>query len=293
MSSIATRPTVENPEIGQSPDSSRRSRNPGKVILGYGVYAAFTVSILAPLAAIAVMATGKGWFGGRWLPESWTLKWFSFATTVGDLHTLLANTLIIAGLSVVISMGIGIPAAWALARRRVRVRGLLLLLLLVPRMIPPMTVGLGISREFYILGLVDTHFGIAVAHSILVVPLVILVMSAAFEGLDDHLLEAARVCGANGVQVFWHVVGPLVLPGLLAATLFAFVTSLNEFTLTLLTYGPRTLTLTIQTYIEIDKGFREIASAISVFLLAPSLLLLIVIQKYIKPEKIIGGLKGL
>ena len=190
---------------------------------------------------------------------------FSFATTVGDLPTLLANTLIIAGLSVVISMGIGIPAAWALARRRVRVRGLLLLLLLVPRMIPPMTVGLGISREFYILGLVDTHFGIAVAHSILVVPLVILVMSAAFEGLDDHLLEAARVCGANGVQVFWHVVGPLVLPGLLAATLFAFVTSLNEFTLTLLTYGPRTLTLTIQTYIEIDKGFREIASAISVF----------------------------
>ena len=293
MSSIATRPVVESSEIGQSRDTSRRSRNARKALFGYGVYAAFTVYILAPLAAIAVMATGKGWFGGRWLPESWTLKWFSFATTVGDLPSLLANSLIIAGLSIVISMAIGIPAAWALARRRIRVRGLLLLLLLVPRMIPPMTVALGVSREFYILGLVDTHLGIAIAHSILVVPLVILVMSATFEGLEENLLEAARVCGASGVQTLWHVVRPLTLPGLLAATLFAFVTSLNEFTLTLLTYGPRTVTLTIQTYIEISKGFREIASAISVFLLAPSLILLIIIQKYIKPEKIIGGLKGL
>ena len=264
-----------------------------KAPFGYGVYAAFTVFILAPLAAIAVMATGKGWFGGRWLPGAWTLKWFSFANTAMDIPSLLANSLLIAGLSVVISMGIGVPAAWALARRRVRVRGLLLLLLLVPRMIPPMSVALGVSREFYYLGLVDTHIGIAIAHSILVVPLVVLVMSAAFEGLDDHLLEAARVCGANGLQMLWHVVRPLVLPGLLAATLFAFVTSLNEFTLTLLTYGPRTITLTIQTYLEISKGFREIASAISVFLLAPSLILLVVIQKYIKPEKLIGGLKGL
>ena len=88
------------------------------------------------------------------------------------------------------------------------------------------------------------------------------------------------VCRRSGT---WYV--PSRFPGLLAATLFAFVTSVNEFTLTLLTYGPTTVTLTIQTYIEIDKGFREIASAISVILLAPSLLLLIAIQKIHKARE--------
>ena len=295
MSSIATRPILDHSRISQSRGGSKRSKNnPRKTFFGYGVIVALTayiVCLLTPLVALAVTSVGFHWFGG-WLPESLTFRWFSFATSASNVPSLIVNSLIIAGLCVVISMGIGIPAAWALARRRIRVRGLLFLLLLIPRMVPPIAVALGISKEFYNFGLIDTHLGVAIAHSILVIPLVILVMSSTFEGLDDYLLEAARVCGASGVQTLWQVIRPLAMPGLVVATIFAVVTSLNEFTLTLLTYGPTTITLTIQTYIEIDKGFREIASAISVFLLVPSLLFLVVIQRYIRPENLFGGLKG-
>jgi len=246
-----------------------------------------------PLLAVVVTSFGLRWFGGRWFPEAWTLRWYRIAAEASNLPDLLANSLIIAALCIVISMVIGTPAAWVLARHKIRIRRFLMLLFLIPRTIPPIAVGLGFSREFYVLGLVDTHFGIALAHSILVVPLVILVMSSAFEGLDDRLLEAARVCGASMLQTIWHVIRPLSMPGFLVAILFAFVTSLNEFTLTLLTYGPNTVTLTVQTYLEIDKGFKEIASAVSVFVLVPSLVFLALIQRYVRPEKIIGGVKGL
>ncbi|MGI8793788.1 MAG: hypothetical protein ACR2H3_11530, partial [Acidimicrobiales bacterium] len=83
------------------------------------------------------------------------------------------------------------------------------------------------------------------------------------------------------------------MPGLMAAVLFTFITSFNEFTLTLVTYGPDTLTLTVQTYLSISDGFWEVARALSVVLLVPSVLLLILIQRQIRPENILGGVKGL
>jgi putative spermidine/putrescine transport system permease protein len=280
---------------GSEPTPVAMRATPGRG-LSVGAMLAFglcIVTLLLPLLAVVVTSFGLRWFGSRWLPEAWTLRWYRVAAEASNLPDLLANSLLIAALCVVISISIGTPAAWALARRRIRARRFLILLLLLPRTIPPIAVGLGFSQEFYVLGLVDTHIGIALAHSILVVPLVILVMTSAFEGLDERLLEAARVCGASTIQTLWHVIRPLATPGLLVAVLFAFVTSLNEFTLTLLTYGPRTVTLTVQTYLEIDKGFKEIASAVAVFVLVPSLVFLALVQRYIRPESIIGGVKGL
>ncbi|MCP9485043.1 MAG: ABC transporter permease subunit [Gaiellaceae bacterium MAG52_C11] len=270
-----------------------RAGRSARRLLAYTVLLSFSLYILGPFAAIMVTAVGQEWFGGRWFPGTWTFKWFTFARSLADLPALLTNSLVIAGLSIVISLAVGLPTAWALAKRQIRARGLLIALILLPRMVPPITIGLGVSREFYNFGLVDTHIGVAFAHSILIIPLVVLIMSATFEGLDDRVLEAARVCGANSFYTLWNVVRPLVMPGLLASALFGLITSLNEFTLTLLTYGPRTITLTVQTYIAISQGFKEVASALSVILIIPSLILLILIQKQIKPENMVGGAKGL
>ncbi len=293
MSDLAVgRAPVAGETVARSPNAGRVAKSTKRLLL-YTVLLAFSLYIVGPFAAIIVTAFGQGWFGGRWLPEIWTFRWFSFARTVTDVPALLTNTLIIASLSIAISLAVGIPTAWAMAKRKIRARALLMALILLPRMVPPITTALGVSREFYNLKLVDTHLGVALAHSILVLPLVILIMTATFEGLDDRILEAARVCGAKGLFTLWHVIRPLAMPGVLAAALFGFVTSLNEFTLTLLTYGPRTITLTVQTYISIGQGFKEVASALSVILLIPSLLLLVLISKQIKPENVVGGTKGL
>ncbi|HYL82373.1 MAG TPA: ABC transporter permease subunit, partial [Candidatus Acidoferrum sp.] len=99
-------------------------------------------------------------------------------------------------------------------------------------------------------------------------------------------------CGANTLKRFFYVVLPLIMPGILASMLFSFTHSYNEFTLTLLTYGPHTVTLPVRTYLAVGDGYWEITSAMAVIMVVPSLLILAIIQRRAKPEKLIGGFKG-
>lgn len=275
--------------------TSIRPRVAGGVarLLSYTFLLAFVLYVVTPFLAIAVAAVGEGWFGGRLLPASFTLRWFEWAFTVTNLGPVLANSFLIAALAVAISFGLGLPMAWALGRRRVPGRSVLMALVLLPRTVPPITFALGIAREFYALSLVNTLLGVAMAHAVLALPFVVLIMASTFEALDGRILEAGSVCGANWWRNLRYLILPMAMPGLMAALLFAFATSFNEFTLTLMTYGPDTLTLTVQTYLSIGSGFQEVASAISLVLLAPSLLLLVLIQRQIRPELMLGGVKGL
>jgi putative spermidine/putrescine transport system permease protein len=165
-------------------------------------------------------------------------------------------------------------------------------LVLLPRMLPPIAFALGVAKLFYAFGLVDTLFGVALAHVTITLPFALLVLSATFAGLDDRLIEAAEVCGSRPWRTLIWVIVPLAMPGILSAAIFVFTTSYNEFTLTLLTYGPHTVTLPVKTYLVIGDGFVPVASAISMILLVPSLLVLLLIQSQLKPDKLIGGLKG-
>jgi putative spermidine/putrescine transport system permease protein len=204
----------------------------------------------------------------------------------------MKNTLIIGLIAVVVSTAIGIFAGWAFGRRQMPGRELVMAIVLLPRMIPPITYALGVAKIFYALELVDTHFGVALAHVSVCAPYAILVLSATFEGLDERILEAASVCGANTIKRFFYVVLPLIMPGILASMIFSFTHSYNEFTLTLLTYGPNTVTLPVRTYLAVGDGYWEITSAMAVIMVVPSLVILAMIQRRAKPEKLVGGFKG-
>ena len=98
--------------------------------------------------------------------------------------------------------------------------------------------------------------------------------------------------GCAPAQLFRRVILPLAVPGIVAAALFSFLASYNDFVLTLMVYGPDTVTLPVQTYLSIGNGYLSVAGAISVILLIPSLLFLLVLLRMVKPENLLGGLKG-
>jgi putative spermidine/putrescine transport system permease protein len=133
---------------------------------------------------------------------------------------------------------------------------------------------------------------VALAHVSVCAPYAIMVLAATFERLDERVLEAASVCGAGALRSFAHVVLPLIMPGILASMIFTFTHSYNEFTLTLLTYGPHTVTLPVRTYLAVGDGYWEITSAMAVLMVVPSLVILAVIQRRAQPERLIGGFKG-
>jgi putative spermidine/putrescine transport system permease protein len=264
----------------------------GRRVLSYTLLLAFLLYMLAPLAIIAVSSVGKSWFGPTFLPQDWGLDWYAWAASIGSIPEVIKNSLAIAGLAVVMSLALALPTAWALGRRNVPFKGVLSTLVLLPKMLPPIAFALGVAKLFYALGVVDTIFGVALAHVTITLPFAILVLSSTFAGIDDRLIEAAEVCGARPLRTLLWVILPLAMPGILSAAIFVFTTSYNEFTLTLLTYGPHTVTLPVKTYLVIGDGFVPVGSAISMILLVPSLLVLLLIQRQLKPDKLIGGLKG-
>jgi putative spermidine/putrescine transport system permease protein len=276
----------------QLPATYGRAIWDGRRVLALTFLLAFLLYMLSPLLIIAVSSVGKSWFGPTFLPEEWGLDWYAWANSIGNIPEVLKNSVVIAAMAVLMSLALALPTGWALGRRKVPVRGLLSTLVLLPRMLPPIAFALGVAKLFYAFGLVDTLFGVALAHVTITLPFALLVLSATFAGLDDRLIEAAEVCGSRPWRTLIWVIVPLAMPGILSAAIFVFTTSYNEFTLTLLTYGPHTVTLPVKTYLVIGDGFVPVASAISMILLVPSLLVLLLIQSQLKPDKLIGGLKG-
>ena len=122
--------------------------------------------------------------------------------------------------------------------------------------------------------------------------LAVLVLISTFEGMDARLLEAGAVLGCSPFTLFRRVILPLALPGIVAAALFSFLASYNDFVLTLMVYGPDTVTLPVQTYLSLGNGYLSVAGAISTILLVPSLLFLVGMLRMVKPENLLGGLKG-
>jgi putative spermidine/putrescine transport system permease protein len=264
----------------------------GWFVLGYTLCVSLTLFILAPFCMILLRSVGKGWFGKLWYPPELTLEWYRWAVEVGNIPEVMKNTLIIGVIATALSTAIGIFAGWAFGRRQIPGKELVMAVILLPRMIPPITYALGVAQIFYALELVDTHLGVAIAHVSVCAPFAILVLSATFEGLDERVLEAAGVCGANTLKRFFYVVLPLIMPGILASMIFSFTHSYNEFTLTLLTYGPHTVTMPVRTYLAVGDGYWEITSAMAMIMVVPSLLILAIIQRRAKPERLVGGLKG-
>jgi putative spermidine/putrescine transport system permease protein len=177
----------------------------GRKLLVQTLLLCFALMIYTPFMMIALRSVGRGWFGRRWLPPELTLDWYRWAIEVTNVIGITKNTLIIAVVAVAISTVIGIPTGWALGRRNIPGKELLMSTLLLPRMIPPIAFALGVAQIFYRIHLINTHFGVALAHVAICAPYAILVLSATFEGLDERVLEAAGVCGANPLRTFFHV----------------------------------------------------------------------------------------
>src|SRR5690606_21876777 len=118
-----------------APAASRFSRFSGSGLLMYAFIIFFITLIGGIFFSVLVSSFATSWFGG-WLPESYTTKWYTFAVDEFKLWRLLRVTLIVALSVVGLSLLIGVPAAYALARMQFRGKGLVLLLLLLPIMVP-------------------------------------------------------------------------------------------------------------------------------------------------------------
>lgn len=202
-----------------------------------------------------------------------------FAGFRGMLEAL-KNSIVVALLTMVMSVLIGAPAGYALSRFEFRGKELFRMLILLTRAFPLPLLALPLAVLFIRTGLDDTAFGLALVHTTLALPFAVLITFSLFSGIPVELEEAAWTLGCTRLTAFTKVVLPLILPGITASAIFAFVISWNEvFAAAVLTIENRTLTaFLLQTLGEAPMHLKFAGGFI---LVVPALIFIFAVRKYL------------
>ena len=202
-----------------------------------------------------------------------------FANFEGMLNAL-KNSILVAGLTMVMSITIGAPAGYALSRFDFRGKELFRLLILLTRAFPLPLLALPLAVMFIRTGIDDTIFGLALVHTTLAIPFAVLITFSLFSGIPIELEEAAWTLGCNRLTAFTKVVFPLILPGITASAIFAFVISWNEvFAAAVLTIENRTLTAFLLQ--NLDTSPLHLKFAGGFILVVPALIFIFAVRKYL------------
>ena len=253
----------------------------------------FVLNVLALIAAVVVNSFSTRWLG-TWLPAGFTGRWYGSAWSEFQLDSVLIVTAEVVLAVVAISLLVGVPAAYTMARRDFPGKRAVLLLFVLPLLVPPMTYGIPLATVLYQLHLAGTLNGVILANLVPAVPFVILVMTPFVEQIDPRLEAAARVLGAGTLRVFIHVLVPLLAPGILAAALLVLVRTLAMFELTFLTAGPDSQTLVVALYYTVfAAGVRagQSVDAMAVIYMATTLIWLLIALRFVNPTQLVTRVK--
>jgi putative spermidine/putrescine transport system permease protein len=253
----------------------------------------FVLNVLALIAAVVVNSFSTRWLG-TWLPAGFTGRWYGSAWNEFQLDSVLIVTAEVVLAVVAISLLVGVPAAYTMARRDFPGKRAVLLLFVLPLLVPPMTYGIPLATVLYQFHLAGTISGVILANLVPAVPFVILVMTPFVEQIDPRLEAAARVLGAGTLRVFIHVLVPLLAPGILAAALLVLVRTLAMFELTFLTAGPDSQTLVVALYYTVfAAGVRagQSVDAMAVIYMATTLIWLLIALRFVNPTQLVTRVK--
>lgn len=190
------------------------------------------------------------------------------------------NSVVVALLTLIVSLAIGAPAGYSLARYISPGQDTYRILILSTRAFPVVILSVPLAVTFIRLGLDDTVFGVALIHSAMALPTTILVTSSVFIGVSKELEEAAMTLGCSRFGAFRRVALPLALPGLAASAIFTFVLSWNEaFASALLTIQNQTLPAKL--IVQINESPLPFKFAGGFFILVPALIFMLLVRRYL------------
>jgi putative spermidine/putrescine transport system permease protein len=249
----------------------------------------FVINLFGIIGAVVTSSFATRWLRS-WLPNGLTTNWYVSAWSEFQLGDVLVTTFQVVGAVVVLSGLIGVPAAYAMARREFRGKKLVMLVFLLPLLVPPITYGIPLATVLYQTGLGGSLMGVILANLVPTVPFVILVMIPFIEQIDPRIESAARVFGAGTFRMFIHVLLPLLTPGVLAALLLVLVRTIAMFELTFLTSGPTSQTLVVALYYAVfAAGVRAVQSidAMAVIYMGLTLIWLVIALRFVNPTQIV------
>jgi putative spermidine/putrescine transport system permease protein len=261
--------------------------------LVWGAVVMFMIFLIGIVGSVLVNSFGTRWFG-TWLPEALTARWYGQAWTDFDLLPVIGVTLQVAFAVIVLSVLIGVPASYVLARRNFPGKKLIYLAFLLPILLPPITYGIPLATVLYKFNLAGHMSGVILANLVPSVPFVILTMTPFIEQIDPAIERAARMSGAGTRSIFTRILAPLLVPGILASAILVLVRTVGMFELTFLTAGPDSSTLVVALYNSMSAaGIRaqQTVDAMAVIYMAVMMVLLVIALRFVNPTQLVARVK--
>ena len=250
--------------------------------------------ILLPLGLVFLYAFSTKWYATHWWwPQEMGTKWLLSIFQSENLVNSLINSYALAIFTTLATLAITFPAAYVLGTRARDATGwsasVVETLSNLPLAFPTITVALGLLPLYSALGLMGSFSGIVLCHMIMAVPYALRAMVGSFLLVPSELEEAARNLGASRLYVMRKIYPPLVWSGVLAAGIFAFSWSLNEFVLVLMLGFPDIETIPVQIYQFVGGYYLhpQKAAVLGLFLLLPALALMYVVERLLKGASVV------
>ncbi|WP_370314016.1 ABC transporter permease subunit [Sagittula sp.] len=219
-------------------------------------------TLVLPIVVVMIISFSKASYL-TFPPPDYSLRWYEKFFSDRNWMSAFWNSLGIAVISAGISVTLGAAAAMGIVRSTIRHKSTLMLLLVSPMIVPPVVLGLSLYSLFLKFDMVGTYWGLAAAHSINGIPIVVVIVAASLQGVDRQLEQSAAVHGASPLTVFRTVTLPAIAPGIGAAVFFAFLHSFDELVLTLFLSSPRMKTLPLMLWGDINYQLNPVLAVVS------------------------------
>jgi len=252
--------------------------------------AAMISAVLLPFLALILWSFSTRWFYPQVWPDQWGLRaWrYVFGTAGSQIISGLIQSVLVALATAAISLLVGVPAGRALGLYNFKGKDAISIILLLPVIVPPLCVAMGLQLWFLKLGLTESFAGVVLVHLTFCLPYSVFVMWGVFSNYNPEYEDQARTLGATSWQLISRVVLPLTLPGIMVAGLYSFLLSWSQYLSTLIIGGGRVTTLPILLFALMGSGDRPVAAAVSIVFVAPAFLALLFSARYLGEKNIAG-----
>jgi len=231
------------------------------------VATAVLVFLIAPVVIIVIVSFS----GADYLtfpPPSLSLRWYERFVGAPGWRQAIVVSAQVAGLTTVFATALGLLAALALVRGQFRYKGAVYAFLLSPMIVPTIITAIGLYFFFAKLKATGSVLAMALGHTVLALPVVVIIIAATLQGLDVRFELAALSLGASRWLALRRITLPLIAPGVLSAALFAFLTSFDELLIPLFLSGVEVQTLTVRIWNSLLLEVDPTIAAVSSFLIA-------------------------
>lgn len=212
-------------------------------------------------------------------PQGLTLHWFERIFEIGAFRRTIVTSIEIAFLATALALAIGIPAAYALNRYRIQLPGWLSTLFVLPILVPEIVLGFSLLRSIAVGASAPIFATLLIGHTLLVLPYCVRVISASLASFDFSVEEAAISLGSPPAKTFFTIVLPNVRAGVIAAFILAFITSINDVSVSLFLTGPGISTLPIQILAHVEQFFDPVIASVSVLLMLLTVAVMAIVER--------------